>query len=134
MDTARGTEWSCCRPPRPHCAQAGAQTSEGGDDGPGQAGGGAAMASPLGHSTVAVSEPTAAARASHAVHARGISLTRLDHPRQRSAPLSQAQRLQAENRELAQLYLGTLSRLRDSMVRCSAGSLAGRAMSWNPPL
>lgn len=79
------------------------------------------MASPLGRATVAVSEPAAAAHASHAVPARGISLARLDHPQQRSAPLSRAQRLQAENRELAHLYLGTLSQLRDSMVRCSAG-------------
>lgn len=75
------------------------------------------MASPYGRATVTVTEAAAPAHASHAVPARGISLARLDHPHQRSAPLSRSQRLQEENRELAQLYLGTLAQLRDAMVR-----------------
>lgn len=75
------------------------------------------MASPLGRATVALSEAVVPMHASHAVPARGISLARLDHPGQRSTPRSRAQRLQEENRELAQLYLGTISQLRDAMVR-----------------
>lgn len=107
------------RPPRPHSARARVQSSSGSEAG--------ATASPLGRAVVAVTEVDAAAHASHAVPARGISLARLDHPRQRSAPQSRAQRLQAENRELAQLYLGTLAQLRDAMVR--ARMLAGRALN-----
>eukprot|EP00892_Ulva_mutabilis_P009953 jgi/Ulvmu1/732/UM010_0104.1 len=98
------------RPPRPQSAHARVQSA-----GADRERNTAAMASPLGRATVAITEAVAPAHASHAVPARGISLARLDHPRQRSAPLSRSQRLQVENRELAQLYLGTLSQLRDSM-------------------